>query len=67
MKSVANIKRLFSFLREVRQEVDKISWPSRKEVVITTLVVFFLAIVSALFFSIVDTAAYKIVHSIIGK
>ncbi|MDR1034514.1 MAG: preprotein translocase subunit SecE [Holosporales bacterium] len=61
------ISRWWSFLLEVRRELDKISWPSRKEVMMTTVVVFVLAVVAALFFSIVDTASYNIVHFIIGR
>jgi preprotein translocase subunit SecE len=32
-------KRFFNFLKEVRAEVKKVSWPSRNEVYSTTLVV----------------------------
>lgn len=67
MSSKSGIGRIFSFIGDVRQEVDKISWPSRKEVVLTTIIVFVFAIISALFFAVVDTAWYKIVHAIIGR
>jgi preprotein translocase subunit SecE len=55
------------FVREVRAEFDKVSWAGRQEVTVTTIIVFALAVVAALFFSVVDTACYKIVHSIIGR
>lgn len=67
MKSTSGIGKFFSFSRDVRQEIDKVSWPSRKEVGITTIVVFVLAILASLFFSVVDTAAYKLIHGIIGR
>jgi preprotein translocase subunit SecE len=60
-------KKVFSFIRAVKEESEKISWAEKQEVVVTTIVVFVLAIVAALFFSVVDTMMYKIVHSIIGK
>lgn len=42
------------FISQVRSEVSKIVWPSRREVLLTTIMVFLLAMVAALFFSLVD-------------
>jgi preprotein translocase subunit SecE len=42
------------FLQQVRQEVAKVTWPSRRETLITTLMVFAMVLVSALFFFVVD-------------
>ena len=42
------------FIREVRQEVAKVTWPSRKETVITTTMVFAMSILAAIFFLVVD-------------
>ncbi|MFM9889702.1 MAG: preprotein translocase subunit SecE [Rickettsiales bacterium] len=42
------------FIREVRQEVGKVSWPTRKETLISTAMVLVLALVSAVFFLAVD-------------
>jgi len=42
------------FMREVRQETAKVTWPSRKETGISTGMVFFLVIIAAIFFLIVD-------------
>ncbi|MDR3031299.1 MAG: preprotein translocase subunit SecE [Holosporales bacterium] len=67
MKSDSSIGKFFSFVRDVLQEIDKIAWPSRKDVIVTTIVVFVLAVIASIFFSIVDTAVYKIVHYIIGR
>lgn len=67
MKSISKIGKLFSFFGEVREELNKITWAGRKEVVITTVVVFVLAIVGALFFRIVDIISYKIIHTMIGR
>jgi preprotein translocase subunit SecE len=62
----SGIRKFFSFVMETRREIDKVTWPSRKEVIITTIVVFVIALVASLFFALVDTAWYRIVHSIIG-
>ena len=42
------------FVREVRAEVAKVTWPSRKETLITTGLVFAMAAVTAIFFFVVD-------------
>jgi preprotein translocase subunit SecE len=42
------------FLREVRQETAKVTWPTRKETLITTAMVFVFVIIAAIFFLIVD-------------
>ena len=42
------------FIQEVRAEVAKVVWPTRREVVLTTIMVFILAALSAGFFSLVD-------------
>ena len=67
MSSKSGIGKFFSFISDVRSEIDKVTWPSRKEVVITTVIVFIIALLASLFFALVDTAWYKIIHTIIGK
>ena len=42
------------FANEVRAEVAKVVWPTRREVVMTTIMVFIMAALFAVFFSIVD-------------
>lgn len=42
------------FVREVRTEISKVTWPSRKETIISTTMVLVLALVAALFFLAVD-------------
>jgi preprotein translocase subunit SecE len=42
------------FIQQTRAEVSKVVWPSRREVVLTTAMVFLMAAVLALFFSLVD-------------
>lgn len=42
------------YVREVRQEVGRVTWPSRKETLITTGLVLGLSAVAAVFFLVVD-------------
>jgi preprotein translocase subunit SecE len=44
----------FEFMRQVRQEVNKVTWPSRKETMTTTILVFLMVFICAVFFLIVD-------------
>ena len=42
------------FLREVRSEVSKVTWPSRRETLVTTGLVFALSALAAVFFFVAD-------------
>ncbi len=42
------------FAQEVRQEVGRVSWPTRNETAITTLMVFVMAAIAAVFFLLAD-------------
>ena len=42
------------FLREVRAEAGRVTWPSRRETVITTGLVLLLSVLTALFFFVAD-------------
>ena len=42
------------FIQEVRSEVSKVVWPTRREVIMTTIMVFIMAALTAIFFSLVD-------------
>lgn len=44
------------FIQQVRAEVAKIVWPTRREVLLTTIMVFIMAALTAAFFSLVDMA-----------
>lgn len=62
----SSIKRFVNYLGDVRREIDKVTWPSRREVFITTVVVIALACVFAIFFAVVDTIWYRTVQYLIG-
>ncbi len=42
------------FIQEVRAEVSKVVWPTRREVIMTTIMVFIMATLTAIFFALVD-------------
>lgn len=42
------------FMQQVRTEVGKVVWPSRREVLLTTMMVFIMATLTATFFFLVD-------------
>ena len=44
------------FIQQVRGEVAKVVWPTRREVMLTTIMVFIMAALAAVFFSLVDMA-----------
>ncbi|MEM1387102.1 MAG: preprotein translocase subunit SecE [Pseudomonadota bacterium] len=44
----------FQFLQQVRAEVAKVVWPTRREVLLTTAMVFVMATLTAIFFFFVD-------------
>jgi preprotein translocase subunit SecE len=51
----------FKFLQEVRAEGQKVTWPSRRETAITTLMVFAMTAVAAIFFLLADQVMRMIV------
>ena len=54
------------FAREVRAEVAKVTWPSRKETMVTTALVFGMAAVTSIFFFVVDQVIGLSVRAIFG-
>ena len=54
------------FLREVRAEIGKVTWPTRKETLVTTGLVFAMAAAAAAFFFVVDQAAGLGVRTMFG-
>ena len=42
------------FINQVRAEASKVTWPTRKETLVTTLMVFIMVVLAALFFLAVD-------------
>jgi preprotein translocase subunit SecE len=54
------------FVREVRQEVNRVTWPTRKETLITTGLVLAMSVLAAVFFLTVDFVIAQIVRALFG-
>ncbi len=54
------------FFKEARIELKKVKWPTRKELLASTAMVIFLALLSALYLGIVDFGLIKIIRLVIG-
>ena len=54
------------FIREVRSETSKVVWPTRRETLLTTVMVMILSSVAALFFFLVDLALNYGVQAVVG-
>jgi len=57
---------LGDFIRETRHEMAKVSWPSRKETVMTTVAVVMMALVAGFCFFLVDTALGFVISRVLG-
>ncbi|MFN7633611.1 MAG: preprotein translocase subunit SecE [Acetobacteraceae bacterium] len=54
------------FVREVRQEAAKVTWPSRKETLVTTGLVLALSALAAVFFLLVDQVIQLVMRWVFG-
>lgn len=54
------------FLQQVRAEVGKVTWPARREVMLTTVMVLIMAALTAVFFSIIDMVIRVGVQMLLG-
>ena len=54
------------FVQEVRSETSKVTWPTRNEVAVTTVMVFILATLAAIFFFIADQVLSWLVSLLLG-
>lgn len=54
------------FIRDVKREVSKVTWPTRRETMITTIMVFIMAAIMALFFLAVDQILAVGIRAILG-
>jgi len=59
------IARAVRFFREVRAELGKVNWPSRKEVVGSTAVVLVSVFILSFFLGLVDVVLQKVMSAIL--
>ena len=53
------------FLREVREEANKVTWPSRRELGISTVMVLVMVVAASLFFLGVDSFFNAVVQALL--
>ncbi len=56
----------FEFIQQVRTEVAKVTWPTRRETVITTVMVLAMSIAAALFFLAADWVFSTLIALVFG-
>jgi preprotein translocase subunit SecE len=56
----------FKFMQEVRAEAQKVTWPTRKETTITTIMVFVMVAVASIFFLLTDQLMRIAVSFVLG-
>jgi preprotein translocase subunit SecE len=59
------VKNPFQFIEEVRQETAKVTWPTWKEVWITTAMVLFMVTLTSIFFLLADTVIAWVIQFIL--
>ncbi|MGH7039514.1 MAG: preprotein translocase subunit SecE [Stellaceae bacterium] len=57
---------VIEFIQQVRQEFSRVTWPSRKETVVTTASVFVMVFIAAAFFFLIDQVFSEGVRLIFG-
>jgi preprotein translocase subunit SecE len=60
------MKNPLTFVQEVRQEVSKVTWPTWKEVWITTAMVLVMVALTSIFFLVADQIILRVVQFILG-
>jgi preprotein translocase subunit SecE len=54
------------YVRNIRIELKKITWPSRKETLATTLAVFVMVLIASVFFLLVDQIFFRAISALLG-
>ena len=56
----------FNFIQDVRTEANKVTWPTRRETMVTTGLVLAMVVLAAIFFTAVDQIVHLAVSFILG-
>jgi preprotein translocase subunit SecE len=56
----------FKFLQEVRAEAEKVTWPTRRDTLITTAMVFVMVAIASVFFLVADQVMAFVVTKLLG-
>jgi preprotein translocase subunit SecE len=58
--------KLLDFIGQVRQEMLKVTWPNKKEVLVSSVMVFVTVTIFALFFLLIDVMSHNAVQLLLG-
>jgi preprotein translocase subunit SecE len=56
----------FKFLQEVRSETEKVTWPTRRETLITTIMVFVMVAIASVLFLLADQVIRVLITFVLG-
>lgn len=57
---------IVEFSRETQREIAKVTWPTRRETIMTTVMIVVMALMAALFFFAVDSGLGYAIANILG-
>jgi preprotein translocase subunit SecE len=60
------LKNPVEYIREVRSEVARVTWPTRRETMITTSMVFIFVLIASVFFLLADKLIGFVVQLLLG-
>ena len=60
-------QRAFGFLNEAITEAKKVVWPTRKETIQMTMIVFILVVIMAIFLAFIDISFSYIINLLLGR
>jgi preprotein translocase subunit SecE len=60
------MKNPLQFIEEVRQETAKVTWPTWKEVWITTIMVLIMVALTSMFFLLADVVISRVIKVVLG-
>jgi len=62
----STLKNPVEYIREVRAEAGRVTWPTRRETMITTGMVFVFVVIAAVFFVLADKIIGLVVQTLLG-
>lgn len=65
MKNLIN--KVIQFLKDVRFELGKVTWPSRRELLGSTVIVMIMSVIVSIFIGVVDLGFSNLVSFIFGR
>ena len=60
------MQKIMQFLSDAKAELKKVTWPSRKQTMASTLVVIIIVFIMAIYFGIIDFGLAKLIKFILG-